>query len=128
MIAIGECKAKGEVDENDLQNLGRIRRLVRDSGIECTLVFGVLRDEFSHEELGLLRDLAEECMAERSLAAPVYHYVQAPGPILFTNRELESDLGLLGRRDDSLPHPTPYSLQDLAENSQARYLEQGSVG
>lgn len=122
-LAIGECKAKGDIDQNDLENLKRVRTVIRASGVECALVFGVLRDSFSDEELKMFRQFADECGTERSLGAPRYQYVQAPGPILFTNRELESDLGILGRRDESVPHPSPFSFQDLADNSSFRYLQ-----
>jgi hypothetical protein len=124
-VAIGECKARGGVDQNDLQNLKLVRSAIRNSGVECTLVFGVLRDSFSEQEIQMFREFAQECAGERSLAAPRYQSLQAPALILLTNRELESDLGLLGHRDDSLPHPSPFSLQDLADNSAARYLQVG---
>ena len=121
-VGIGECKAQGEVDRNDLENLSRIRTAIRQSGVECILIVAVLRDAFTDEELRVVRDFARECSAERSLSSSRYEYADAPGPILFTNTELESDLGVLGRRDESLPHPSPFSLRDLAENSAFRYL------
>lgn len=122
-LAIGECKARGDIDQNDVDNLRLVRSAIRASGIECVLVFAVLRDSFSDEELNMFRQFAEECESDRSLASPHYQYAQAPGPILLTNRELESNLGILGRRDESLPHPSPFSLQDLADNSHFRYLQ-----
>lgn len=119
-VVIGECKGQGEIDENDITNLKEIRARLRGSGVECFLLFAVLRERFTDEEVALLRNLSDDFAAERLLGLPAYQLAPAGPPILFTTQELEADP--LTARPAGGPHAHPMSFKDLAENSQASYL------
>lgn len=119
-VVIGECKSQGELDENDVRNLKEIRGRLRASGIECYILFAVLRERFTDNEVALLRDLSDEFVTERLIGLPVGHLAPAGPPILFTTRELEADPW--AARPSEGPHSHPMSLHEIAENSQANYL------
>lgn len=119
-VVIGECKSQGEIDENDVRNLKEVRKRIRASGAECYLLFAVLRENFTEDEVVLLRALSDEFVAERLMGLPIGHLAPAGAPILFTTRELEADPWTA--RPSEGPHSHPMSLQQVAENSQANYL------
>lgn len=119
-VVIGECKSRGEIDDRDIANLKEVRERLRASGVECYLLFGVLRDSFSDDEIARLKALSDEFVTDRLLGLPAYHTAPAGPPILFTTQELEADPW--SARPAAGPKAHPMSLLDLAENSQAIYL------
>jgi hypothetical protein len=119
-ILIGECKGQREIDENDLANLREVRARLRTSGVECYLLFAVLREKFTDQELSLLRGLSDDFVDERALGLPPFHSAPAGPPILFTTKELEGNPW--SAQPSEGPHAHPMSFMDLAENSQAIYL------
>jgi hypothetical protein len=127
-VCLGECKDQLPVEAEDVRRLSAVRSIIRSSGIECFLLFAVLRDAFVDEELRMFDDLNSEFSGERALGLPPYVSAPAPPPILFTARELEGEPWIPGRQNDGLPHPYPHSLRDLAENSFAIYLRNPEEG
>lgn len=119
-LLIGECKGQGEINENDLTNLREVRARLRASGVECFLLFAVLREKFTDQELSLLKNLSDDFVEEQALGMPAYHSAPAAPPILFTTRELEANPWTAQPSEG--PHTHPMSYMDLAENSQAIYL------
>lgn len=119
-IVIGECKSQKAIDENDIRNLKEVRQRIRASGVECYLLFAVLREKFTDDEVALLRDLSNEFVTDRLMGLSVGSLAPAGPPILFTTRELEADPWSATPSEG--PHSHPMSLHDIAENSQANYL------
>jgi hypothetical protein len=119
-VVIGECKGRGEIDDRDIANLKEVRRRLRASGVECYLVFAVLRDAFTDEEIERFKALSDEFVEDELLGLPAYHTAPAGPPILFTTQELEADPW--SARPANGPKSHPFSFLDLSENSQAIYL------
>lgn len=108
-VLIGECKSEGtEIDENDVNNLIEVQKIIEGSGIKCFLIFSKTAERFSDKELGYFNKPSD-------LGIPV---------ILFTSKELES-LGPYRDLEEvpGIPHRYVRSLQDMADNSAWIYLK-----
>jgi hypothetical protein len=119
VVVVAECKALGEVDADDVISLKEVRQLLRESGVECYLLFAVLREDFTDMEIAQFRELSDEFVGERHRGL-VHEVAPAAPPILFTTRQLEGDPWIA--RAEEGPHAHPMSLREVAENSQAIYL------
>jgi len=109
-LAIGECKSDdGEVTQQDIENLKKVREKFKRLGINCFLVFAKTNDGFSDQEIALFKNLKSEQI-------PV---------ILFTNKELEPyDPYWHDEDTEKLPHKYALTMSELARNSAFRYLDQ----
>lgn len=106
-MAIGESKAAGgEITEQDVENMCWVRDHLEDHHIDCYLVFSKTSDDFTESELALFKGLREKEI-----------FV-----ILLTNRELEPYEPYLESDDEKLPDKYAHGLQEMARNSEARYL------
>jgi hypothetical protein len=122
-VCVGECKTAGFVSQDDIENLATIRRLMRETGVECYIVLAVLRERFTDEELELIQAFAESTKEERALGLPFFEYRVAAPMILFVRDDLESDPIFAPKPapDRPVPHDHPMSFRDFAENSRALY-------
>lgn len=106
-IGIGECKSEGgKIDEKDITNLKKIREHFESKGLRCYLIFSKTADEFTKDEIDLLKKLKKE---------NIY-------PILFTNKELEPYEPYEEYRGSNLPRRYAFTLEDMAKNSLHIYL------
>jgi hypothetical protein len=119
-VVIGECKSLGEIDDRDIANLKEVRARLRASGIECYLMFAVLRESFTEDEINRFKALSDEFVEDQLNGLPAYHTAPAGPPILLTTQELEADPW--STKPAAGPKSHPMRLLDLAENSQAVYL------
>ena len=85
-VVIGEAKSwQGSIDANDLNNLSRIQRHIREQGIECFVLAAVMR-ELREEETRALRDFAQR--PPRTL--PAHTAIEPVLPIVLTERNLSA--------------------------------------
>lgn len=106
-IGIGECKSDfGKIDQNDVDNLKNIKKLLDARGLNCHLIFSKTADSFSKDEIALFKRLRDE---------RIY-------PVLFTNKELEPYDPYEEYRTESLPRQYAFTLGDMAMNSAHIYL------
>lgn len=75
-------------------------------GLDCSLIFAKTSDAFYDDEITLFRKLREEDV-------PV---------VLLTNREIEPYDPYLEKESDKLPIRHPFTLAELARNSEFSYL------
>jgi hypothetical protein len=120
-FCVGESKSTASrIDEKDVENLLEVRSLLRGTGIECYVVLSILREQFTDDELSIVRGAAVGLAGELTVGG------ETPGPaspfIMFSLSDLESDPTISrALLPPGLPHQTPRSFQELAENSRARY-------
>lgn len=83
---IGEVKSRqGSIDANDLNNLGRLQRHIREQGVECFVLAAVMRD-LRDEEISALRGFAQRPPE----TLPVHPAIEAVLPIVLTERNLSA--------------------------------------
>lgn len=102
--ALGEAKSEGgQIDENDIQNLMRVKAKLEAINVAPHLVFSKTADLFQPAELELLKALKEDASV-----------------ILLTNKEMEP----YDPYDDTdgLPHKHVSTFDEMARNSEHRYL------
>lgn len=107
-VAIGEVKSlKEEINDQDIENLSKVKEALDKSGVKTYLVFAKTAD-FTDAEIQRFKDL------------------QAKGisPILFTCKELDPyELYDYYRKNDiELPRKYGSSFEDMAQNSATIYL------
>jgi hypothetical protein len=107
-LAFGECKDEGgRINEQDIANLRRVLDAFQQvRNVKPFLLFAKTADSFTPEEINLFRQLK----ADRVF------------PILFTNKELEPYDPYEEHRTPNLPFPYPFSLEQMAANSDYIYL------
>jgi len=111
-LLLGECRTGGRFSADDVDKLSAIAERLRGAGLSCHLVFATLRDELSHEEIELFRELRDhERIGENVLRRP---------PIVLTRRDLEA--GDFARRDE-LEHYHHGELERFAFASDRLYLQ-----
>ena len=121
-VAIAECKTAGEIDQNDIDNLGTIANALYDRGIECYLIFTTMREEFTAGELARFRTYRDHVSEQESKDVHWSEHLPREGAILLTPREL-GQWQITPEDGRGLPHPHPGSLRELAANSGAWYLD-----
>lgn len=106
-IAVGECKSRGgQIDQQDVDNLKKIREKLTSVGLECYVTFAKTADEFTPDEVALLAEVADQDI-------PM---------ILLTNCEMEP-YEPYRENKSGLPEKYPHSLGEMARNSMKRYLQ-----
>ncbi|HVR45278.1 MAG TPA: hypothetical protein VMT95_01365 [Candidatus Binatia bacterium] len=103
-LGLGEAKAAGCIDDAKVHPLKAAWKKLRDVGIDCFLVFAKASDEFADSEIEIFKRLKAEWI-------PI---------VALTNRELESYEP--HTRDDDSPVRHPFTLSDMARNTDYRYL------
>ena len=106
--ALGEAKsAGGKIDADDVTHMKAVADKLKAVGVRPHLVFSKTADLLSPEEIGLFR------------AAKAEKY----SIILFTNKEIEPYHPYYeGDDSDKLPHKYAHSFDEMARNSEYRYL------
>ena len=106
-IAVGECKSGGgQIDQQDVNNLKKVREKLTSAGLECYVTFAKTADGFTPDEVALLTEVADQCI-------PM---------ILLTNCEMEPYEPYM-EDESGLPEKYPHSLGEMARNSMKRYLQ-----
>lgn len=110
-IGIGECKSdKGHITPQDIVNLKAVREKLDAANLSCYMIFAKTSESFYEDEIALFRQLKADGVRF----------------ILFTNRELEPYDQYLEPGNEHLPVRHPFTLADMARNSDFVYL-QGSL-
>lgn len=115
VVVIGEVKSwQDSIDVNDLSNLRRVQRHIREQGVECFIMAAVMR-ELRDAEVSALRDFVQR--PPRTL--PADGAIEAVLPIILTEQNLSAT-----RFDQH--HPSSWSPADgvvgLAKESCQRNL------
>ena len=106
-IAIGECKSGGgQIDQQDVNNLKKVREKLTSAGLECYVTFAKTADGFTPNEVSLLTEVADQDI-------PM---------ILLTNREMEP-YDPYWEDESDVPEKYARSLGEMARNSMKRYLQ-----
>lgn len=79
-VCLGECKERGRIEREDVERLSRVRSAIRRSGVECYVLFAVLRESFSDVELSMLRELSTRFAEERALGLACRARKSGSGP------------------------------------------------
>lgn len=58
-VVLAEVKTANKIDENDIANLEFLHRALTETGVRCIIAFVTLKEAFSTDELGPLRQLVE---------------------------------------------------------------------
>jgi hypothetical protein len=83
---IGEVKSRQDsIDANDLNNLGRLQRHIREQGVECFALAAVMR-ELRDEETSALRDFAQR----PPTTLPAHSAIEPVLPIVLTGQNLSA--------------------------------------
>lgn len=107
IVGIGECKSeKGKIDNNDIDNLLKVKDRLEKKGIQCFLIFSKTADNFNAEEIELFKKIAEKDIC----------------PALFTNKELEPYEIYDEYERDKLPSRYAVTLSAIAQNSYSIYF------
>lgn len=64
-LVLGEVKSANRVDANDVDNLAGLQRRLASRSVRSVLLFATLKEQFSREEVAVLRRLAEGASAVR---------------------------------------------------------------
>ena len=107
---IGECKTGQHITRAQIDKLVEVKELIDKSGIKCHLVFTKLKSGFSNAEIGHFKKLISTGIK----------------PVLFTANELEwwwdEYRKFEAKRSNfKLPFEHPFTLDELAENSDYVY-------
>jgi hypothetical protein len=79
-ILVGECKGRGRITAEDVRKLKVVANQIKESGIDCDIVFSTTRNAFTEDELALFRDY---------YAASSEHPFLRRAPIVLTAAELD---------------------------------------
>jgi hypothetical protein len=106
--ALGEAKsAGGKIDADDVTHMKAVAEKLKATGVRPHLVFSKTADSFSAKEIDLFRTAKAENYSV----------------ILFTNKEIEPyNPYYEGDDSDKLPHKYAHSFDEMARNSEYRYL------
>jgi hypothetical protein len=114
-IAIAEVKGRDvTVEERDLSNLEAASERIRESGVDCYLLFATT-GAWTDPELTLFREYRDRHLSPEGSAL-------RPAPILFAGREL-AHYEIYHETRELLADPHVMSLADLATNSAKLYLD-----
>lgn len=114
-IAIAEVKGRDvTVEARDVSNLEAASERIRESGVDCYLLFATT-GQWTEGELTLFREYRDRHRSPEG-------YPLRPSPILFADREL-AHYEIYHETRELLEHPDVLSLDDLATNSAKLYLD-----
>jgi hypothetical protein len=122
-VAVSECKAAGEIDQRDIDNLAAVADRLHASGVECYLIFTTLRNAFTDAELTRFRDYRDRVAEQWSHDSSGLESWRRPAPILLTPRELGQWQFYADDQLERLPHHHLLGLRELAANSETLYLD-----
>lgn len=106
-ILVGECKGNLEIDQEDVENMLKVKNVLEKAGFECFLLFSKTALEFTENELIQFKKLQE----------------QGVQVVLFTSKILDPYEPYWG--DDIkkvVPQPYASTFEEMAQNSIALYL------
>jgi hypothetical protein len=124
VVALGECKGGDKkITQESVDKLRAAADKVRNSGLECYLVFATTRLTFDDDEIAILRDYRRSIEDEWSLDDRMQGW-RRPAPIVLTWRELRTYERSYRSFAADLPEQYAMSLRGLAANSAFIYLDE----
>jgi len=106
-IGIGECKGdRGHISSEDVENLKATNAKLTAMDLECVLIFAKTADDSYRNEIQLFRQLRDDNI-------PI---------VLLTNKETEPYEPYWGEDRERLPVSHPFTLTEMARNSEFPYL------
>ena len=103
-IVIGECKTNKIMDQDDIDNLVKVKTVLDSELIKAYLLFAKTT-QFIESEIVLFKNLLTKGIT----------------PILLTTQDFETD-DYYSQRGIKIPHPHAMRLEDMASNSKVIYL------
>jgi len=108
-IGIGECKDEGgEISDNDIKNLRKVRELFLDKHINSILIFSKTSDGFNDNEMVRFKALLDDNIPF----------------ILLTNNELEPYEVYMDSEVEEVKHMHAFNLEDMCHNTIKIYFGQ----
>jgi DNA-directed RNA polymerase subunit RPC12/RpoP len=114
-IVLAEVKSNRRVERRDVENLEAAATRIRESGLNCYLLFAKTGD-FTVGEIRLLRELRQRHRTPEG-------FDLEPPPIVLAEREL-ARYDVFHQTRDQLPERFVLNLESLARNTAHLYLEE----